>query len=205
FVNLPIGVLCIVFGSRVLHESRDEEHGGWDLPGFVTLTGGLFALVLALLRGNDWHWGSGRELGLLIGAAVLLTAFIVVELRKRSPMFEPRLFRKPTFTGAQIIAFTLSSGQFSMFLYFTLYLQNVLHYSPIQAGLRFLPLSLISFVVAPISGRLSAVIPVRILFGVGLGLVGLGLILMHGITTSSHWTALLPGFILGGIGVGMVN
>ena len=94
---------------------------------------------------------------------------------------------------------------FSQFLYLTLYLQNVLGYSPIQAGLRFLPLSLLAFVTAPIAGRLSARAPVRLLIGVGMGLVGVALLLMHGVTPSSHWTTLLSGFLVGGIGIGMVN
>ena len=205
FVNLPIGALCIVFGLRELHESRDEEHGGFDLPGFATLTLGLFALVLGLLRGNDWHWSSGRVVGLFAAAAVLLTAFVVVEARQEEPTLDISLFRTPSFTGAQLVAFVLSSGMFSLFLYLTLYLQNVLHYSPIGAGLRFLPFSLSSFIVAPIAGRLSARVPIRILFGVGLAAVGVALLWMHGVSPTSHWTTLLGGFLLGGAGVGLVN
>jgi EmrB/QacA subfamily drug resistance transporter len=205
FVNLPIGILCIVGGMRVLHESRNEQHEGYDLPGFVTLTGGLFTFVLALLRGNDWGWGSGREIGLYAAAVVLLVAFFVIEHSSRSPMLDLGLFRVPTFVGAQIVAFAISAGIFSQFLYLTLYLQNVLGYSPIQAGLRFLPLSLVSFFVAPVAGRLSARLPVRYLLGGGLALVGVSLLLMHGVTTHSGWMTLLPGFIVAGIGVGMVN
>ncbi|MDX6465260.1 MAG: hypothetical protein QOI27_300, partial [Gaiellaceae bacterium] len=205
FVNLPIGIVCIVGALRVLHESRNEQSGGFDLPGFATLTGGLFALVLALLRGNDWGWSSGRELTLYAVGVVLLTAFVLVERRQSEPMLDFSLFRVPTFAGAQIVAFVISSAMFAQFLYFTLYLQNVLGYSPVQAGLRFLPLSVISFFVAPISGRLSARLPVRLLLGLGLGLVGLALLLMHGLTPSSSWTHLLPGFLISGIGIGMVN
>jgi EmrB/QacA subfamily drug resistance transporter len=205
FVNLPIGAICILGALAYLHESRDEEHGGFDVPGFVLLTSGLFALVLALLRGNDWGWTSGRTVGLLAAAVALLAVFVVVELRQAQPMFEIRLFRKPAFTGVQIVAFSISSAMFSQFLYLALYLQNVLKYSPLQAGLRFLPLSLVSFVAAPIAGRLSARIPVRLLFGVGMSLVGVALLLMHGIDRDSGWTTLLAGFIVGGIGVGTVN
>jgi EmrB/QacA subfamily drug resistance transporter len=205
FVNVPIGALCVLVGLRVLHESRDESHTGFDLSGFVTLTGGLFALVLGLLRGNDWGWSSGRVIALFAIAVALLVAFCVVQLKQAQPMFDLRLFRKPAFTGAQIVAFALSAGMFSQFLYLTLYLQNVLHLSPIGAGVRLLPTSLSSFVVAPIAGRLSSRIPIRLLFGVGLGLVGLALVLMHGIDVHSGWTALLPGFIVGGIGIGIVN
>ena len=134
YVNLPIGIICIVVGMRVLHESRNEQHGSFDIGGFITLTGGLFSLVLALLRGNDWGWGSGREIALYIVAGVLLTAFVVIELRVEDPMLDLSLFRIPTFTGAQIVAFAISASIFSQFLYLTLYLQNVLGYSPIQAG-----------------------------------------------------------------------
>ncbi|HEX7525462.1 MAG TPA: MFS transporter [Gaiellaceae bacterium] len=205
FINLPIGVLCVVGAIRELHESRNEEHGGFDLPGFATLTSGLFALVLALLRGNDWGWGSGREVALYVAAVVLLSAFALIELRRSDPTLDFALFRIPTFSGAQIVAFTLSASIFSQFLYLTLYLQNVLGYSPIQAGLRFLPLSVVSFFIAPIAGRLSALLPVKLLLGLGLALIGVALLLMHGVTAHSGWTALLPGFIVAGIGVGMVN
>jgi EmrB/QacA subfamily drug resistance transporter len=205
FVNLPIGVACAFGAAAYLHESRDEQHGGFDLLGFAFLTSGLFALVLGLLRGNGWGWGSGRTLGLFIAAVVLLAAFVAAEARQESPMFDLSLFRKPAFSGAQIVAFTISSAMFSQFLFLTLYLQNRLHLSPLQTGLRFLPLSLLAFVTAPIAGRLSARIPVRFLLSGGMALIGVSLLLMHGITASSDWTTLLPGFIVGGIGIGMVN
>jgi predicted MFS family arabinose efflux permease len=94
---------------------------------------------------------------------------------------------------------------FAQFLYLTLYLQNYLHLSPLQTGLRFLPLSLISFVTAPVAGRLSARVPVRFLLGGGMTLVGVALLLMHGITPRSGWTTLLAGFVVGGTGIGLVN
>src|SRR5207237_1317722 len=99
---LPIGVALVFFGWRALHESSDEAHGGIDVPGLLTLSGGLFALVLALLRGNDWGWSSGRVVGLFAGAVVLIVAFTVIELRQENPMFDPRVFRVPAFAGAQI-------------------------------------------------------------------------------------------------------
>ncbi len=205
FVNLPIGVACAVGAFRELHESRDEEHGGFDLPGFVTLSGGLFALVLGLLRGNDWGWSSGRELVLFSVAAALLLAFLAVEWRQREPMFDLSLFRVPTFAGAQITAFVISSAMFAQFLYLVLYLQNVLGYSAIASGVRFLPLSVVSFVTAPLAGRLSVRVPVRALLGTGLALIGAALLLMHGVTPSSGWTTLLAGFVVGGVGIGLVN
>jgi EmrB/QacA subfamily drug resistance transporter len=205
FVNLPIGAFCVFGALAYLHESRDEQHRGFDAIGFAFLTGGLFALVLGLLRGGDWGWGSGRTLGFFTAAVVLLTAFVFSQLSKPEAMFDLALFRKPAFAGAQIIALTLSGGMFALFLYLTLYLQNQLHLSPLQAGLRFLPLSLVSFVAAPIAGRLSTRIPVRILFGAGMSLIGIALLTMHGITPGSHWTKLLPGFVIAGVGIGFVN
>jgi EmrB/QacA subfamily drug resistance transporter len=205
FVNIPIGIACVAAGLRALHETRDEEHGGFDGAGLVTLTAGLFALVLALLRGTDWGWSSGRVIGLFAAAAVLLVSFAFIEIRQESPMFDFRLFKVPTFTGAQITAFTISSGMFAQFLFLPLYLENVLGYSAVATGVRFLPLSLVSFVVAPIAGRLSARVPVRLLLGGGLAVVGVALLLMHGIELGSSWTTLLAGFIVGGIGIGLVN
>jgi EmrB/QacA subfamily drug resistance transporter len=205
FVNVPIGIAVVAGGIRELHESRNEEAGGFDLWGFVTLTSGLFALVIGLFEGNHWGWSSGRIIGLFVAAAVLLGAFAFIELRQRSPMFEFRLFRVPTFTGAQTTAFAISAGMFSMFLFLTLYLQNVLGNSAVRTGVIFLPLTLISFVVAPLAGRLSSRFPVRWFLGGGLATVGVALLLMHGLTLSSTASSLIPGFIVGGIGVGLVN
>ena len=108
-------------------------------------------------------------------------------------MLDLALFRKPAFTGVSAVAFALSAGMFAMFLYMTLYIQDVLGYSPLEAGLRFLPLTLISFFVAPISARFSDRIPARAMMGTGLFLVGIGLLLMHGIEVGDCWTGLLPG------------
>ncbi len=205
FVNIPIGIACVAGGIRELHESRDDEHGGFDLPGLLTLTAGLFAFILGLFRGTDWGWSSGRIVGLFATAAVLLVAFAAIEMRQERPMFDFRLFRVPTFTGAQITAFAISAGMFSQFLYLALYLQDVLGYSSMGAGVRFLPLSLLAFVTAPLAGRLSARMPVRFLLSGGLALVGTSLLLMSGITLGAGWTTLLAGFLVGGAGIGFVN
>jgi EmrB/QacA subfamily drug resistance transporter len=205
FVNVPIGVACVAGGIQELRETRDDEAGGLDLAGLITWTAGLFALVLGLLRGSDWGWSSGRVVGLFAAAAAMLAAFTVVELRHAKPMFDLRLFRVPTFTGAQIAAFAMSSGMFAQFLYLALYIENVLAYSPVATGVRFLPLSLLAFVSSPIAGRLSARLPVRVLIGGGLALVGVALLLMDGITLGSGWTTLLAGFLVGGFAIGVVN
>jgi EmrB/QacA subfamily drug resistance transporter len=205
FVNIPIGLAALVLTFMRVDESRDEKHGGIDWLGLATFCGSLFLLVFALLRGNDKGWGSPLIVGMLAAAGVLLAAFIAVELRQAEPMFDLTLFRKPAFAGAQITAFALSAAAFSMLLYLTLYLQNILGYSPLSAGLRFLPTTLLSFAVAPVAGKLSAHVPVRALLAGGLALVTVGLLLMSGLDTSSGWTALLPGFVVLGAGIGLVN
>ena len=186
-------------------ETRDEQHGGFDVWGLVTLTTGLFAFVLGLLRGNDWGWSSGRVVGLFVAGAALLVTFAFVELRQESPMLDFRLFKVPTFAGAQITAFAISAGMFAQFLFLPLYLEGVLGYSAVKTGVIFLPLSLVSFVVAPIAGRLSTRVPVRLLLGGGLATTGVALLLMWGIKLDSTWTTLLAGFVVGGVGIGLVN
>jgi EmrB/QacA subfamily drug resistance transporter len=206
FVNVPIGIAAVAVALMKVDEFRSPWAQRLDPPGLVTFSGGLFLLIFALVRGNAEGWGSALIVGLLAGAVVLLTAFVFVERRAGdNAMFDLKLFRKPAFGGASIAAFGLSASMFAMFLYLTLYIQNTLGYTPQQTGLRFLPLTVVSFVVAPLSGRASRTVPLRVLFGVGMTLVGIGLLLMSGIDASSGWTALLPGFIIGGAGVGMVN
>ena len=206
FVNVPIGIAAVAVSLLRVDEYRSPWAQRVDLPGLVTFSGGLFLLIFALVRGNAEGWGSSLIVGFLTGSAVLLIAFVVVELRAGDQaMFDLSLFRKPAFGGASIAAFGLSASMFAMFLYITLYIQNTLGYTPQQTGLRFLPLTVVSFVVAPIAGRVSRTVPLRVLFGLGMALVGTGLLLMSNIDANSDWTALLPGFILAGAGIGMVN
>ena len=204
FINIPIGALCLWITLTKLRESRDPSQGGVDLPGVATFSTALFCLVFALIRGNAEDWG-GPIIALLAASVLLFVAFIVVERRSAHPMFDLSLFRKPTFTGASIVAFTLSASMFAMFLYITLYMQNVLDYTAFETGLRFLPLSLLSFFAAAISGRLTERLPGRYFMAGGLLLVAGGLLLMHGIEVDSEWTTLLAGFILAGTGIGLVN
>ena len=204
-VNVPIGIAAVVISVMKLRESKDPESGSIDPLGLVLLTGGVFCLVFALIEGNRRGWTSGFIIGFFVASAALLAGFVWQQLHRTRPMLDFRLFRKPSFTAAQVAAFTLSSSIFAMFLYLTLYLQNVLGYSPLQAGLRFLPLSVLAFAAAPVSGKLSAVVPVRFLMGGGLALVAVSLGLMGGLSETSGWMALLPGFLVAGVGIGLTN
>ncbi len=206
FVNVPIGIGGVAVALMKVDEFRMPSAQRVDLAGLVTFSGGLFLLIFALVRGNAEGWGSALIVGFLAGAVVLLASFVAVELRARDQaMFDLSLFRKPAFGGASIAAFGLSASMFAMFLYITLYIQNTLGFTPQQTGLRFLPLTVVSFFVAPAAGRVSRTVPVRFLFGIGMTLVAFGLFLMSGIDADSEWTALLPGFVLAGAGIGMVN
>jgi EmrB/QacA subfamily drug resistance transporter len=204
-VNVPIGIVAVLVSVRKLGESSDPEHGSIDPLGLTLLTGGVFSLVFALIEGNKRGWSSALIVALIVAAAALLVGFVVQQSRRRQPMIDLRLFRKPAFVGAQVAAFALSASLFAMFLYLTLYIQEVLGYSPLQAGLRFLPITLLAFFAAPIAGKLTARLPLRALFGAGLALVAASMALMAGLSTSSHWTELLAGFVVGGVGIGVVN
>lgn len=205
FVNVPIGIAAIALTELRLANVAAQDPQRLDLPGLATFTGGLFLLIFGLIRGNPEGWGSGVIVASLGGAVVLLLAFLAVEARSDHPMLELGLFRKPAFNGVSAVAFGLSAGMFAMFLYLTIYLQGVQDFSPLEAGLRFLPLTFLSFVASPIAGSLSHRIPIRVLLGTGLTLVGTGLLLMHGVSAGSDVSTLLPGFLVAGIGIGTAN
>jgi len=205
FLNVRIGVAAIAVTFAKLRESRDPNATRTDWLGLVTFSTALLLLALALLRGNDEGWGSPLIVTLLSGAAVLLAAFTAIETRVPEPMLPLDLFRRRAFTGVQLAAFAVSASLFALFLYLTLYLQNYLGYSPLQAGLRYLPITLAPFFVAPLAVALMARLQARLVMAIGLGGVGAGLLLMGGLSTSSGWTTLLPGFLVAGIGVGLLN
>jgi MFS family permease len=142
---------------------------------------------------------------LFAGSAVLLAAFVAIQRRVSEPMLPLGLFRRRAFTGVQLAAFAVSGSMFALFLYLTLYLQGFLGYSPIEAGVRYLPITLGAFFAAPLAGAALARTQARYLMSAGLALTGVGLALMAGLHLDSSWTALLAGFIVSGIGVGLLN
>jgi EmrB/QacA subfamily drug resistance transporter len=205
-VNVPIGIVAVVITMLRVEESRQPGNHRVDPIGVITFTGSLGALVYALIKANEKGWGSTLILALLAGAAVGMILFVIAELvQKDRAMFDLALFRKPTFTGGLIAAFSLSAGFFALFLYLTLYLQDLLGYSALQTGLRFLVLSGGILLTSTLAGRLTAQVPIRFLIAPGLALVGIGLLLMRGIDAGTHWEHLIPGFVVAGAGVGFIN
>jgi EmrB/QacA subfamily drug resistance transporter len=205
-VNVPIGVIALLLCYFRVEESKPPGAQRPDVIGAVTFSGALGALVYALIKGDTKGWGSAVILACLIGAAALLVAFVIAEsVQGERAMFDLKLFRKPTFTGGLIAAFALSAGLFALLLYLTLYLQDVLRYSAFQTGLRLLVISGGILLTSTLAGRLTTRVPIRLLIGPGLALVGVGLLLMRGLNAGSGWTHLIPGFIVAGAGTGVIN
>jgi EmrB/QacA subfamily drug resistance transporter len=205
FVNVPVGAFALFVALTRMRESRDPQATRTDVWGLVTFSASLFLIVFGVLRGNAEGWSSALILGSLIGGAVLLAVFVAVEHLQTRPMLELDLFGHPDFLGVSLATFAIGAGMFALFPYLSIYLQDVLGYSPLGAGLRFLPLTVFVFVVPLAMRKLAPGASLRWVLAGGLALVAAALLLMHGLTPSSSWTALLPGLIVAGIGIGLAN
>jgi len=205
FVNVPIGIGAVAVTLARVSESREGVRRRVDWIGFLSFSVSLFLLVLALVRADTDGWGSPMIVGLFVGAAALMCLFVVTELRRRDPMLDLGLFRRPAMTGVSVTALTLSASIFALLLYLTLFIQDDLGYGAFAAGLRFLPVSMLSFAVAPFAGKLTVRIRARVMLGTGLVIIAAGCALMSILSPSSGWLALLPGMCVAGVGVGMVN
>jgi EmrB/QacA subfamily drug resistance transporter len=205
YVNLPIGVFAVAVTLLRVQEFKPPVARRIDLAGFAIFTAGLFCLVYGLIESGTRGWGSGLVVGSLTAAVALLITFPIVERMRAQPMFDLNLLRKPTFVGGLITAFAINGTIYAMFLYLTVYLQDGQHFSPLGTGLRLAVITVASMVIGVPAGRLSARISTRWLIGPGLLLIGVGLLLMGGLSPDSSWTHLVPGFIVAGVGTGLVN
>src|SRR5256886_7904135 len=197
-------VVGIVVSYFFIRESRDTSHEqSIDLPGLVASGGALLALSYALIDGNTHGWTSPEILGLFVGAAVLLAVFIQLELRQRLPMLDLSLFKIGSFVGANLVAMLVSLGMFGVFFYISLYVQNVLGYSPTKAGAIFLPMTILIILVAPIAGKLSDRVGSRWLMGAGMSILGVSLLLYQRIGLHTGFWSLLPQLLLGGLGMAL--
>jgi len=204
-VNVPIGVLAVALTAWRVDESKSPHPTRPDWAGFVLLTTGLVSLVYGLIRAGENGWSDTGVIICLAAGVGALAAFIVAERHVAYPMFDLSLLRTPTFAGASLAAFAMNGSLYAVLLWLVLYLQDILGYSAQDAGLRLAIISGAQFVTAAIAGRFSEHVPARWLIGPGLLLVGVGLIIMAGLTGGSNWTHLIPGFIVSGLGGGMVN
>jgi EmrB/QacA subfamily drug resistance transporter len=204
-VNVPIGAAVLWVTWRSVAEGRDPTPRRVDVPGQLTLIGGLFLLVFALLRGNAEGWGSTGIVASLAGAAVLLIAFVIVEERSREPMLPLRLLSDRRFAGPQVAVFAIAASFFAVFLYLTLYLQTVLGLSPIQTGLVYLPGTFLVFVVSGMTAQFGARYSPAVIASIGLALVSAGLAGMLVIGVDSSWTAIVPGLLVTSVGTGLFN
>jgi EmrB/QacA subfamily drug resistance transporter len=204
FLNLPVAVGAVIVTLFATRESRDPTvDRSVDYPGIAALSVGLTALVLALVEGNRWGWGSAEIVALLVTAAVTLALFVYAELRGRAPMVQFEYFRSRSFAGASAVAFIVSFAMLAMFFFMALYMQNILGYGPLEAGLRFLPATAVIIVAAPIAGRLADRIGSRPLMVTGLLITAFALFLQSRVNDGTGYAQLLPAFSLMGLGMGL--
>ena len=203
FVNVPVGVVAIVASLLLITESKDETHESLDLPGLGTSALGLFALTYGLIEANAYGWTSARIVGSFAVAVISLVSFVIIERRRRYPMLDLTLFRSGTYTGANVSMLLVALSMFGVFFFVSLYMQNVLGYSAVQAGAAFLPMTVLIILIAPIAGKASDRFGSRWLMTIGMVLLGVQLLYFSQLTTTSDFWNLLPGFILGGFGMAM--
>ena len=194
FINVPIGVFAIVAARIVIRESKDTSlEQRLDLPGLATSGAGLLALTYALIEANAKGWTSPEILSLFGVAVVGFAAFILLERRQRAPMLDLSLFRNRTFTGANLTMLLVALSMFGVFFFVSLFVQNILGYSPVQAGASFLPMTLCIVFFAPVAGKLSDRIGSRWLMSGGMALVAVSLVLFSLLDETSTFWNLFPG------------
>jgi len=203
FINVPVGALGILAAFAFIDESRDTSHEQRpDVPGLFTSALGLFALSYALIEANSYGWTSTRILAAFAIAAVSLAAFVLLELHQRLPMLDLSLFRNRGFAGANGVMLLVGLAMFGVFFYVSLYVQQILGYSPVQAGASFLPWTVLIIVLAPQAGRVSDRIGPRPLVAGGMVLLAGSLLWFSHLGLHESFWMLLPGMVLGGLGMG---
>ncbi|MGZ4303071.1 MAG: MFS transporter [Gaiellaceae bacterium] len=204
FVNVPVGVLALAASLVLIVESRSGERDQrLDVPGLATSATGLLALIYALIEANQYGWNSPRILGLFAAATVLLGAFVAIEWTGRQPMLDLRLFGSRTFSGANLAALLVSLAMFGIFFFVSLYMQNILGYSPVHTGVVFLPMTLLVVVSAPLAGKLTDLIGPRWPIVAGMILLAAGLFEFSRLGLGAGFLDLLPGMLVGGLGMGL--
>ncbi len=205
YINLPVGVGAVLASLFAVRESRDETVGRQvDFAGMATLTAALTALVLALIEGNSWGWGSLAVTSLFAGSALMMGLFVLVELRVTAPMVEFRLFASRNFIGANLVALVVTFAMLGQFFFIALYMQDILRYSPLEAGLRFLPATLMIVAFAPLAGRLTDRVGPRWLIATGLLAVAGAMYWLTTVKVGTTYGDIWPSFTLMGLGMAFV-
>jgi EmrB/QacA subfamily drug resistance transporter len=206
FVNVPVGIAAFVLSLRLIPESRDEAAGrSYDVAGAVTVTGGLMVLVYAIVGAQSAGWASAKTIGFFVLAAALLISFVAIELRAKSPLVRLSIFRIRSLLTANVTMFLAASAMFAMFFFNTLYLQRVLGYGPLEAGLAFLPFTAGIMISAGLASRFAPRVGVRPVAAIGMVLTAGGLLLLTQLPVDGSYVAdVLPAIVLSSLGMGAV-
>jgi EmrB/QacA subfamily drug resistance transporter len=205
FVNVPVGAAAFALSLRFGPESRAARiTRGIDIGGAVAITAGLLVLVYAIVNAQSAGWVSAQTVGLGSLAVMLIATFVLIESRHRSPLIRLSLLRKPSLAGADLVMLLVAAGMFAMFFFASLYVQNVLGYSPLRAGLAFLPVTACIIIGAGLSQQLIKRAGVRVVAGIGMALAATGLVVLSRIPVDGTYVAnLLPGLLTMALGMGL--
>jgi EmrB/QacA subfamily drug resistance transporter len=205
FLNVPVAIVAVFVTVAAARESRDETSTHQvDIPGVLTISVALGTLVLALVEGNAWGWGSPAIVALLGVSVAAMVGFASVETRSPEPMVDFTFFRSKSFLGANLVAFIVSFAMLAMFFFLALYMQNIKGYSPLQAGVRFLPSTAVIIFAGPIAGRLTDRIGPKPLMTLGLLVVSGSLFWQGHLSPDTSYGFLVGAFVLMGLGMGLV-
>jgi EmrB/QacA subfamily drug resistance transporter len=204
FINVPVGILGLLAIPVFIDESRDTSaEQRLDVPGLATSALGLFSLTYAFIEANSYGWTSARIIGAFAVASAALIAFVLLERHQRAPMLDLSLFRNRTFGGANASMLFVGLAMFGTFFYVSLYMQNVLGYSPVEAGASFLPMTILIILIAPRAGALTDRVGSRWLVGGGMTLLSVMLFYYTQLGASESFWSILPGLLIGGFGMGL--
>ena len=206
YVNVPVGIAGFLLSLRLVPESRDAHaHRSYDLAGAVAVTGGLMSLVYAIVDAQTAGWGSTKTIGFFVLAVALLTGFVFVELRAKAPLVRLSIFRIRSLLTANLVMFLAMSGMFAMFFFNTIYIQHVLGYGPLKAGLAFLPFTAGIMISAGLASQFAPRVGVRLVAAVGMVLSAVGMLLLTQLPVHGSYTAnVLPSILVSSLGMGAV-
>ncbi len=204
WINLPLGIATLIMTAVARPDGRVAAGQRMDWPGAATLVSGLVALVLGLMQSSAWGWSSPRVLALLAAAGILLSAFVLIELRAEQPLIELRLFRRGNFVGDNVVLFFVEFGLMALVVFGAIYVQDLLGFSPIEAGLSLLPLTIPVLLIAPVAGLLYDRVGARPLATIGCLVAGVGLLWCGAFLDDFDFARLVPGYAAIGIGIGLL-